>query len=142
MKKKSLLLVLVLCLVMLVGCGSVEEKELTPISEEMIEITIETLNEADDVLDSHIEVKDDKIIIAIITDVNDKEYAKLLGEEAVKLFGDIVAMNSDLIGSTDESYGEIYNEYAVSVAVGTSADNILAQGYRIASDKTELKISW
>ena len=142
MKKKSLLLVLALCLVMLVGCRSVEEKELTPISEEMIEIAIETLNEADDILDSHIEVKDGKIIIAIITDVNDKEYAKLLGEEAVKLFGDIVAMNSDLIGSTDESYGEIYNEYAVSVAVGTSADNILAQGYRIASDKTELKISW
>jgi len=137
-----LLLVLAASLILQIGCTKKEEKELTPISEEIIELAIDTMNETEGILDSHISVKDDKITIAIIIDSDDKEYAKAIGEDAVKLFGDTVAMNSDLIGSTDGSYGEIYNEYWVNVGVGTSPDNIIVQGARAPSDKKELKIKW
>lgn len=117
-----------------------EETKLPEVSETAIEMTKELLMEETLVKDVHIEVKKDKIIIAIIVNAaTNDEYAKELCENGVRF---LASMSSDkdagLKGPSKNHLGDIYNYYDLSVGVGPSPDNFI-QG---AKDKTANRIFW
>lgn len=89
------------------------------------------------VKDAHIEVKGDKVTLAIIVNAaTNEDYAKELGDNLVRF------LNSQVDGTkpaTKHYLGSLWDHYDLHVGVGTGPDNFIAQGAKVATAK---RIIW
>ncbi|MEC3228186.1 hypothetical protein P4W10_16085 [Bacillus thuringiensis] len=102
------------------------------VSEEAKKIALETISQNPHVRDAHIEIRGNKIIMAVIVDAAvNKNTAKEIGDNFVRNLGAFAG------GKAPEKhyYGEIFDNYDLQIGVGTSPDNIVVQGAKVASGK-------
>lgn len=165
MKKLSVLL---LGALLLAGCGAEEtsqpkeektkvedqtKKEEKPKKEEKkekdIKISDDAINHAKDVIggyeqvkDSLVEVKGDKVTMVIVVGAaTNEETAKSLADNFVRALASGVNMYGDVeLKSPDkDSLGELWEHFDLQIGVGSGPDNFIAQG---AKASTATKIKW
>ncbi|MGG1330710.1 hypothetical protein ABE222_29195 [Bacillus tropicus] len=119
-----------------VGEEKKEKASAFPVSEEAKNMTLEQIKTNPNVSDAHIEVKDTKIVMAVVVShAVTKEAAKEIGDNFVRNLGSFAGGKAP----EKEYYGEIFDNYDVQIGVGTSADKIMVQGYKSTSAKN---INW
>ena len=110
------------------------------IDQEIINAVIEEVESLDIVRDAAIKVEDEDIILSVIVvDGVNKDTSEDLGSQFAKLLSDTVAMNTNLIGTNDGGYGELFEQYDLTIMVGTGKDNIIARGAKM---KNNNRITW
>ena len=111
----------------MIGCSSKEEKILPKISDEAIEMAKDQIK-GDSIGDTSIQIKDDEIILSVITSpaVNEK-FSKDVGERFARLLATFTATinkDVDLEPPSNENLGGIYNYDADGE--GIDIDSIIA----------------
>lgn len=143
MRRRLLVLFLVVALTLLLAaCGGGKEEVVLPeVTETAINQTVDMLMQEELVEDAHIEVKDDKIIIAIIANpAISEEYAKEVGENGARFLATMaITVNKELEGPTKDHLGDLYDFYDLQIGVGTSPKDFIVQG---AKAKSASKIRW
>jgi cation transport regulator ChaB len=126
---------LLLPLIVLFGFGLMGKDEkltegLPEIPKEAIEMAKEQMKQNDDVKDVAIVVEGNYVAMAVVmNNSGSEEYAKELGQKFAQTFGNVNAsLNNELKGSADKQFGDIFNYYNLSLAVATSAEEVIAAG--------------
>lgn len=139
MRKIILVLISMLFIFSLIGCN---KKDLPNISQDEINATQNEMNKNKEVSDSYIEVKENTIIFAITVKESNlsEEKAKDLADTFTRLLSSQVANNNkDMNMPNKDNLGGIYEYYDINVGIGTSSDNIMYQGSKVAGAE---KITW
>lgn len=107
------------------------------ISEHAKEMTIDFITDDPLVKDAHIEVKGDKVTIAIIVNAAmNEERAKEVGDNSVRFLNTMVDGTEP---ATKHYLGSLWDYYDLHVGVGTGPDHFIAQGAKV---KTAKRIIW
>lgn len=119
-----------------------EEKKDVKITDDAINFAKDTIGGYDQVKESLIEVKGDKVTMVIVVGAaTNEETAKELGDNFVRALSTAVNLTSDvkLKAPDKESLGELWNYFNLQIGVGSGPDNFIAQG---AKAKNARKIMW
>lgn len=99
------------------------------ISEHAKEMTIDFITDDPLVKDAHIEVKGDKVTIAIIVNAAmNEERAKEVGDNSVRFLNTMVDGTEP---ATKHYLGSLWDHYDLHVGVGTGPDHFIAQGAKV-----------
>ena len=107
------------------------------ISEHAKKMAVDFITDDPLVKDAHIEVKDDKVTLAIVVNAAmNEERAKEVGDNLVRF------LNSQVEGTkpaTKDYLGGLWDHYDLHVGVGTGPDHFIAQGAKVTTAK---RITW
>lgn len=104
-------------------------KDKPEISEHAKEMTIDFITDDPLVKDAHIEVKGDKVTIAIIVNAAmNEERAKEVGDNSVRFLNTMVDGTEP---ATKHYLGSLWDHYDLHVGVGTGPDHFIAQGAKV-----------
>ena len=136
-------IILIACLIFLlpivmIGCSSKEEKILPKIPDEAIEMAKDQIK-GDSIGDTSIQIKDDEIILSVITSpaVNEK-FSKDVGERFARLLATFTATinkDVDLEPPSNENLGRIYDYYDLQIIVGSGFNNVIGHGAKAAGSR-------
>src|SRR5690606_15572001 len=105
------------------------EEDKPEISEHAKEMTIDFITDDPLVKDAHIEVKGDKVTIAIIVNAAmNEERAKEVGDNSVRFLNTMVDGTEP---ATKHYLGSLWDHYDLHVGVGTGPDHFIAQGAKV-----------
>ncbi|WP_028782225.1 hypothetical protein [Thalassobacillus devorans] len=110
------------------------------ITEEMKEMTYDTIMGYEGVKDAYIEVNGDEITMTLQVGASlNEETRKELGDNFVRNLSSNVSFNYDELESpSKDDYGTLFHLYDLQIGVGTGADDII-QGAKVTSSP---KITW
>ncbi|HDR4494240.1 TPA: hypothetical protein QCQ12_003074 [Bacillus cereus biovar anthracis] len=113
-----------------------DKAETFVISEEAKKMAVEQVMSNDLVKDAYIGVKGNKVTMSVVVNAAvTKDAAKQIGDNFVRNLGGFAGGK----GPEKDYYGEVFDNYDLQIGVGTSAKDIMVQGYKATSAK---RINW